>query len=123
MTLSLSAEDEAKIALAFREAWEKHGFGKLPTLMVRREQTITWGGKYDALDYEEFKKIICHAPKLTQLIQEQCLKIQTIARGAAKTGEDQNINGRKNRNKSTLVKDKKTGLMRRRTNRKKARRR
>ena len=62
LTLALSDEDEAKIALAFREAWEKHGHGKHPTLMVRREQAITWGGKYDALDYENFKKVVCHSP-------------------------------------------------------------
>ncbi|GMH84975.1 hypothetical protein TL16_g10084 [Triparma laevis f. inornata] len=112
-TLGLRDSDEAKIAQAFRDAWETHGFGKPAPLLVRREQTITWGGKYQSLGFEDYKRVICLSPKLTKIVDELCEGIQKIAKGAQATKVQA----------QGMVKDKKTGKMRRKTNRKKGRRR
>ncbi|GMH57144.1 hypothetical protein TrST_g13314 [Triparma strigata] len=119
ITLCLKDEDAARIAHAFRDAWEAHGFGKPAPLLVRREQTITWGGKYQSLGFEDYKRVVCTSPKLTSLIEELCDGIQKIARGAAKTFGATNAKS----SNPGIVKDKKTGRMRRKTNRKKQRRR
>ena len=64
-------------------------------------------------------RVVCTSPKLTSLIEELCDGIQKIARGASKTFGATNAKS----SNPGLVKDKKTGRMRRKTNRKKQRRR
>ena len=69
MALAGDDKEEASIAASFRSAYEKSGFGSLPSLGVRRDLPITFGGKYSALTKEEFKRVVTSDPALVDCIK------------------------------------------------------
>jgi len=82
-TLCLQDKDSGVLAEKFRKAWVFQGMGAPPALAPKREQTITLGGQYQAVDNEQFKMIMCHSPALVECLEQQREKIVEAMNQAA----------------------------------------
>jgi len=70
MTLSLDDKHDDEISKEFRHAFEKSGFGKSNSLMIKRDQNITLGGKYESVNEEEMAKIVDENERLVRVIKK-----------------------------------------------------
>ena len=108
LTLSLSESDDVDICNAFRNAWERAGYGTAPGLnelrIGRREQSITGGGRYKSVTAEDFQNILDSNPQLHECIASVCSKIHASVKSSSNQEETFGFAERERNNSISTIK-------------------